>query len=123
MSFIFKLLLNGLAVYFTAVLLNTLFPGIQPVVLNNYPVAIFVSVVIGLMNRTVRPILKLITFPINIVTLGLFGWIINGIVILLVPYVVNLLVPGGFQVHGLLWAIVYSAVVSFIQSTLNVLVK
>jgi hypothetical protein len=46
MSFIFKLLLNGLAVYFTAVLLNTLFPGIQPVVLNNYPVAIFVSVVI-----------------------------------------------------------------------------
>jgi putative membrane protein len=81
MSFIFKLLLNGLAVYFTAVLLNTLFPGIQPVVLNNYPVAIFVSVVIGLMNRTVRPILKLITFPINIVTLGLFGWIINGIVI------------------------------------------
>lgn len=123
MSFIFKLLLDGLGVYLSAAALNALFPGVQPVYLSTYLVAIIASVCISLVNHTVRPLLKIITFPINIVTLGLFGFIVNGIAIMLVPYLVNIFVPGGFAINGLWWAVIFSALVSFVQSTLQVLVK
>lgn len=123
MKFILSILLNGLAVYFSAVLLNVLFPSYTPVTVQNYPVAIFVSLVIGFVNGVISPVLKLVTLPINIITLGLFSIVVNGLCILLVPMIVNIFVPGGFAVNGLLWAIVYSAILSFIQSTLTVLVK
>lgn len=123
MKHIISLLINGLGVYLSAQLLNILFPSVMPVIVKSYPVAIGVSLVIGFVNTLIRPILKLVTLPINVITLGLFSLVVNGICILIVPNIVNLFVPGGFVVHGLLWAIVYSALVSFTQSTLAVLVK
>ncbi len=123
MKYLISLLLNGLAVYLSAILLNVLFPSILPVYVQSYPVAIVVSIVFALVNMLIRPILKIITLPINVITLGLFSLVVNGICVLIVPYIVNLFVPGGFVIHGLLWAIVYGALVSFTQSTLSVLVK
>lgn len=123
MKHIIALLLNGLGVYLSAVLLNMLFPAITPVFVRDYPVAIIASLAIGLLNLTIRPILKIVTLPINLITLGLFGLIINGACILIVPYIVNIFSPGGFVVAGLLWAIVFSALVSFVQSTLTALIK
>lgn len=123
MKHIIALLLNGLGVYLSAVLLNMLFPSVIPVFVKDYPVAIVVSLIISLVNLVVRPIIKLITLPINIITLGLFSLVVNGFCILIVPHIVNLFTPGGFQVAGLLWAIVFSALVSFVQSTLATLVK
>jgi uncharacterized membrane protein YvlD (DUF360 family) len=102
---------------------KSLFPSILPVYVQNYPVAIVVSIVIAFVNMFIRPIIKIVTLPINIITLGIFSLVVNGICVLLVPYIVNLFVPGGFVIHGLLWAIVYGALVSFTQSTLSVLVK
>ena len=123
MKHLISLLLNGLAVYLSAILLNVLFPSILPVYVQSYPVAIVVSIVFALVNMLIRPILKIITLPINVITLGLFSLVVNGICVLIVPYIVNFFVPGGFVIHGLLWAIVYGALVSFTQSTLSVLVK
>jgi putative membrane protein len=123
MKYLISLLLNGLAVYLSAILLNVLFPSILPVYVQSYPVAIVVSIVFALVNMLIRPILKIITLPINVITLGLFSLVVNGICVLIVPYIVNFFVPGGFVIHGLLWAIVYGALVSFTQSTLSVLVK
>ena len=123
MKFLISLLLNGLAVYLSALALNILFPSILPVYVQNYPVAIVVSIAIAFVNMFIRPIIKIVTLPINIITLGIFSLVVNGICVLLVPYIVNLFVPGGFVIHGLLWAIVSGALVSFTQSTLAVLVK
>jgi putative membrane protein len=123
MKHLISLLLNGLAVYLSAILLNVLFPSILPVYVQSYPVAIVVSIVFALVNMLIRPILKIITLPINVITLGLFSLVVNGICVLIVPYIVNAFVPGGFVISGLLWAIVYGALVSFTQSTLAVLVK
>ncbi len=123
MRFILSILLNGLAVYFSAMVLNVLFPSYTPVTVSSYVVAIGVSIVIGFVNTVIRPILKLVTLPINIITLGLFSIVINGLCILIVPIIVNVFVPGGFVVNGFVWAIVYGALLSFVQSTLSVLVK
>jgi putative membrane protein len=124
MSTLFHILLNGLGVYAAVAIVNILAPGVKPVHIASYQIAIFVSLVISLMNRTVRPILKIITLPINILTLGLFGFIINGIIISLVPSVVDWVQVGGFVIHGgFWWAIALSMLISFVQSTLHVLVK
>jgi putative membrane protein len=57
--------------------------------------ALIASLVIGLLNATLGPILKIITFPLSILTLGLFLLVINGLMILLASHIVP-----GFQVTG-----------------------
>jgi putative membrane protein len=57
--------------------------------------ALIAALVIGLLNATVGFLLKIITFPLSIVTLGIFLLVINGLMILLASSIVR-----GFQVHG-----------------------
>lgn len=65
------------------------------------------ALLLGVVNAIVRPILIFLTFPITIITLGLFLLIINGLMILLVTVFLH-----GFIVHGLLAAVLCSLVVS-----------
>jgi putative membrane protein len=57
--------------------------------------ALIASLVIGLLNATVGLFLKIITFPLSIITLGIFLLVINGLMILLASHIVR-----GFTVHG-----------------------
>ncbi|MCL5116625.1 MAG: phage holin family protein [Firmicutes bacterium] len=68
------------------------------------------SVVLGLVNLVVRPIVRIMTLPLTLLTLGLFGWVINALML----WLVSALVPG-FRVNGFmpaLWASIMLAVVS-----------
>jgi len=58
--------------------------------------ALAAALVIGLLNATVGLLLKIVTFPISILTLGLFLLVINGLMILLASSIVN-----GFHVRGM----------------------
>ncbi|HLI67824.1 MAG TPA: phage holin family protein [Caulobacteraceae bacterium] len=64
------------------------------------------ALLLGIVNGIVRPILVILTFPITIVTLGLFLLVINGLMLGLVS-----LLPIGFHVHGLVSAILGAIVV------------
>jgi putative membrane protein len=57
--------------------------------------ALIASLVIGLLNATVGVVLKIVTFPISILTLGLFLLVINALMILLASHIVR-----GFHVNG-----------------------
>jgi putative membrane protein len=57
--------------------------------------ALITSLILGLVNATIRPLLLLITLPINFLTLGLFTFVINGLMILLVSSIVK-----GFSVDS-----------------------
>ena len=63
-------------------------------------------VLLGIVNAVIRPILVFITFPITILTLGVFLLVINGLMLALVS-----LLPIGFHVHGLGSAILGAIVV------------
>ena len=63
--------------------------------LITFPAAIFGTIVLGICNALVRPILFLLTLPLTILTLGLFTFVINALVFYLVAY----LTPG-FHVDG-----------------------
>jgi len=86
------------------------------VTIQSFGAALIAAALIGIANTVVRPILVLLTLPVTVLTLGLFLFVINGIIFLAIAH----LVPG-FQIAGI-WsaigaAIVYS-IISFLLSAL-----
>lgn len=75
--------------------------------------AIVAAAVLGIINAILRPIFILLTLPINILTLGLFTFILNGFMLYLAGTLVR-----GFEVHGF-WAAVFGALVLSIVSGLT----
>lgn len=103
MSFLFNLLISGLAVFVSAYVI----PGVG---VDSFVTAVIVAVILGVANVVVKPVLVLLTLPITVVTLGLFLFVINALMILLVAAVVP-----GFRVDGFLTALVFSLVLSLVS--------
>lgn len=111
MNFILKTLLSAVAV----VILSKVLPGIG---VDSYTTAIIVAIVLSLLNFIVKPILVILTLPITIITLGLFLLIVNAIIILLADNFI-----GGFSVDSIWWALLFSLLLSFLQSILFSILK
>lgn len=107
MEILIRWILSSLSVAAATYLL----PGIH---VENFLTALVVSLVLGILNAIVKPVLIVLTLPITIVTMGLFTFIINALLILLT----SLIVPG-FVVDGFLWALGFSIILSLIQSILT----
>jgi putative membrane protein len=109
MKLVLSLIINAVAVFAAAYLL--------PQVSVDAPLTAFwVALVLGILNSTLKPILKLLTLPINFITLGLFGLVIN----LFILYIATLLVPG-FVISGLIGYILFSLVTGIVASVLSAL--
>ncbi len=80
--------------------------------------ALIAALVIGLLNATLGLFLKIITFPISIITFGLFLLVINGVMILLASSVVP-----GFHVAGLLPAFWGAVVLALLGMLIRAIVK
>jgi putative membrane protein len=101
------LLLSSIAVFITAHILS----GVH---VADFGTAVVVAVVLGLVNTFIRPIIFILTLPINILTLGLFTLvIIAGLVMM-----VSAIVPG-FHVDGFWWALAFALVLWVINSFLH----
>ena len=111
MKIILKILLTAIAVF----ALSNLLSGIE---VENYNTAIIVAIVLGLLRTFVKPILVVLTIPITVITLGLFLFIINAILIRMAGYFVD-----GFTVNGMFTAILFSILLSFFQSVLYSFLK
>ncbi len=104
-------LLTLLATALSLLVVDIIFPGVD---LANFPAAMVAAVVIGIMNSAVRPFLLLISLPINILSLGAFTLVINGLCF----WLASLFVPG-FKVAGLLAFIIAPVVLSLVNTFLN----
>lgn len=80
--------------------------------------AVVAAAVLGLLNWTVKPVLHLLSLPINILTLGLFSLVINGIIISLLAWLM-----AGMTVSGLFAAILVALVISLVNAALDSLTK
>lgn len=107
MSLVLQMLISSVAVYFTAWLL----PGIS---VKSFGTAVIVAIVLGILNVVVKPLLQFFSFPITVITLGLFLLVINTVIILLAGAIV-----GGFQVDNFWWALLFSLVMSIVVSVLE----
>lgn len=103
MNFLISLLLNGIAVFLASALLT----GVHT---DGYLTAIIVGLLLGIVNIFIKPILVLLTLPITILTLGLFYFVLNGAMVLLVDGLIS-----GFAVDSLFWAIGFSLVLSMLN--------
>lgn len=111
MNVLMRLLIRGLSVVITSYLL----PGIH---IENFLTAIVVGVVLGIINTVIKPVLIILTLPINLLTLGLFTFLLNGLLVLLT----SSLVPG-FRVDNFGWAILFSILISCVSWFLDSLTK
>lgn len=103
-NFLIRLILSAVAVLICAYIL----PGAD---VDGFITAIVVAGVLAILNVLLKPILVILTIPITIVTLGLFLLVINTVLVMLASW----LVPG-FTVDGFWWALVFSVVLSIINS-------
>lgn len=110
MGFLITWLVYAVAIVITAYLL----PGVR---LSGFTAALVTALVLGLINTFIKPLLLLLTLPLNILTLGLLTFVINALLILLT----SKLVPG-FMVTGFWWALIFSLVLSVINYALSFIV-
>lgn len=107
MNLIIRLLINALAVFILAHVLNG-------VVVDGYTGAIIVAVVLSILNLLVKPVLVILTLPVTILTLGLFLIVINALIILLADKLID-----GFGVSSFWTAVLFSILLSILQSILQ----
>ena len=85
---------------------------------ESFGTALIAAALLGFANAVIRPILLLLTLPVTVVTLGLFIFVINGLIFLGVAHVVE-----GFQVLGFWHAVGASIVFSLVSWLLSSLVQ
>lgn len=110
-----SILINWVISAFAILVAAYILPGVT---VSSFTSALVAAVVLGIINAVIKPILVILTLPINVLTLGLFTFVINALLIILVAN----LVPG-FKVAGFWWALLFSIVLSLINSFLSGLGK
>lgn len=86
-------------------------PGVH---VEGFTAALVVALVLGIINAFLKPLLLLLTLPINIMTLGLFTLFINAALVMLV----GVIVPG-FLVDSFIWALIFGIILSIANGFVN----
>ena len=105
MKFILRLLVGAAAIFGVAYLTDGALLSVD----EFWPTAVLAAAVLGVVNAVVRPIAKLLAFPITFITLGLFSLVINAGML----YIVAAVVPG-FDTVGFLQTVVAALVIAII---------
>lgn len=100
------LLINSLVIFFGAYLLDG-------VTVKNYFTALGVAILLGLINIFIKPLIIFLTLPLTILTLGLFIWVINAWMIMLIDKLVE-----GFTVRNFWWALLFGLFISILNGIL-----
>lgn len=111
MFLLISLALNILSLMATAYLV----PGFT---IANLQSLVLAAIIIGVLNTFIRPLLMLVSAPINFITLGLFTFVVNAIILRLAA----LIVPG-FNIEGWGTAILAAVVLAVVSTTLSLLVR
>jgi putative membrane protein len=104
-------LVTTLATALGLLIVDLAVPGVN---IASFPAALMAAVAIGVVNAVIRPMLSLLSLPINFLTLGLFSLIVNGFCF----WLASLLVPG-FLVNGPLAFVFGPVILSFASTFLN----
>ncbi|MBT9252819.1 MAG: phage holin family protein [Brockia lithotrophica] len=91
---------------------------LQGIEVHGVGAAIVAALLWGLVNAVIRPVLNLLTLPLNVLTLGLFGLVVNALLFWLVGSVVS-----GFVVHGFWPAFFGSILMGLLSSLFSYFVK
>jgi putative membrane protein len=105
-----KWLINALGLLLTTYVVK----GIE---VTGFSALFLAAALLGILNALIRPILIILTLPINIITLGLFTLVINGIMLWLVAMIIK-----GFVIQGFWPAMVGALIISLVSWLFNWLI-
>lgn len=98
-----------------------------------FPPQVFVALVVGAVNAVIKPIVKILSFPISLVTLGLSGFVINAALLMAIAYGVQNVAKLDFTIGGwpttgitadtILGAVVASVLLSLISAVIGLVVR
>lgn len=111
MNFLLRILVTGLVAF----ALSKVLSGIQ---IDSFLTAIVFAVVLAVLNVLVKPLLIILTLPLTILTLGLFLFVVNTLVVLLAGKLIDGVSIASFW-WGLLFALLLSLVTSFINTQIE----
>ncbi len=111
MNFIIRLLITAAVAYGLSMVLS----GVH---IPDFTDAIILAIVLALLNTFIKPILLVLTLPITIVTLGLFLFVINALIILLADKLMD-----GLSIDGFWWALIFSLILSVVSSVVQSLLS
>lgn len=111
MGLILGLIVNVLAL----LVVSYIIPGFQ---IADLQTAVIAAVVIGVINTFIKPVVQLVALPISLLTLGIFAFVINVLLLMLAAQ----LVPG-FAIDGFLTAVLASIVLALVSAFLHKLAK
>ena len=109
MNFIIRLLITAISAF----LLSKILSGVH---FDSFGSTIIFAIVLGILNIFVKPILSILSLPITIITLGLFSFVINALMILLTDYFMS-----SMAVDGFLWALLFSILLSIVTSAFSII--
>ena len=109
-SWVIRWILNVAAIGITAYIL----PGFEV----NLMGVLIGSVFLGVVNAVIRPILLIFTLPLNILTLGLFTFVVNALMLWLTSAVIQ-----GFDIDGFWWALLSAIVLSLVSMLISTFIK
>jgi putative membrane protein len=114
---------TGLALWVTSIIYDGISFGPDPQVIT----ILIVALIFGVVNAVIKPIVKLLSLPINVMTLGLFGLVINGGLLILVAWLADLAnqtfsvggFPPDFSFDTIVAAIVGGIVLSIVSTVIG----
>jgi putative membrane protein len=113
MKLIVRIFINAVAIWVTSLVLSGLsFEG-------DFLSLILVGLIFGLVNALIRPIVKLLTLPINILTLGLFTLVINALMLMLTAALSTSLDLTGSFFENFLTALLGAIIISIVSTVLS----
>ena len=107
-----RLLLNWLLSAIALLIVSYIVPGFH---LEGFKAALIAAIVIGLINATLGLLLKLITLPLTLLTLGVFWWVVNAFMLM----VASSLLKPGFEVSGFFAAFLGAILLSLVNVVLR----
>jgi len=108
------LALRWLTLTFAIVLASYLLDGVR---ISGFFSALGAAAMLGILNAFFRPIALILTLPINIITFGLFTFVINAVMLKMASGVIS-----GFEVHGFWTAVFGALIIGLVSFALNTLV-
>lgn len=115
MNLLLRWAVTGLALFAA----DRLFDGIYVTGDEAWQVYALMAIVFGLVNLLVKPIMNLLTCPIQLITLGLFSFVINAVALWLSSYLATQYLNIGFHVDGFVAAFLGSLVISVVSTILG----
>ncbi|MBD8058107.1 phage holin family protein [Cellulomonas sp. JH27-2] len=122
MSFVVRVLINGVAIWLATVLLSGLDIVGYDSTWQKVGIILLIALVFGIVNAVVKPIVAFLSIPLYILTLGLFTLVVNALMLMLTAWITEF-TDWGLRIDGFWTAVWGGLIISIVSFALSVMVS